>query len=213
MSGNGDLRKMLQENRLQHQLEIQSKQIETVLSENELDAQVAGGYVQSRSIRFDLSSHLEAGLGKLRFLKHDILNALGVADVEIEQSNGRWHLNVKRPDEPPVSLLDLLTLIPDLEPLTAVVGMSEEGSPIFIELSAEAVPHILIAGDDNAGKSSLLRTIALSLAVSNKQHQLQIAVMDGNKKNIFGKDRILTPLSFLPHMVCAVADEAEDQQD
>lgn len=213
MSGNGELRKMLQEKRLQHQLEIQSRQIESVLSQNEVDAQVEGGYVQPRSIRFDITSQLEAGLGKLRFLKHDILNVLGVADVEIGQSNGRWHLNIIRPEEPPVSFLDMLSFVPDVEPLTAVIGMSEEGAPILIELSENAIPHMLITGDEKAGKTSLLRTIALSLAVTNKQHQLQLAVLDNSKKVLFGRDKILGPLSYLPHMVCAVAQEIDDQKD
>lgn len=213
MSGNGELRKMLQEKRLQHQLEIQSRQIESVLSQNEVDAQVEGGYVQPRSIRFDLTSHLEAGLGKLRFLKHDILNVLGVADVEIGQTNGRWHLNIKRPEDPPVSFLDMLSFVPEVAPLTAVLGMSEEGAPILIEFSEKDIPHILITGDEKAGKSSLLRTIALSLAVSNKQHQLQLAVLDCSKKVLFGREIILEPLSYLPHMVCAVAQEIEDQKD
>lgn len=213
MSGNGDVREMLQERRLQHQLELQSKQIETVLSKNEVDAQIEGGYVEPRSIRFDLTSHLEAGLDKLRFLKQDILNVLGVAEVEIGQINGRWHLNIKRPEEPPVSFMDMLPLLSKLEPLTAVLGLSDEGAPILFRLSDHEIPHIFISGEDNAGKSSLLRTIALSLAVSNKQHQLQLAVLDGSKSRLLGHERILDPLSYLPHMICSVSHEYDDQKD
>lgn len=213
MSGNGNWQKMLQEKRLQHQLEIQSRQIETVLSENEVEAQVYGGFVQPRSIRFDLSAHLEAGLSKLRFIKQDILTALGVSELDIVQAGGRWQLHVKRPDDPPVSLLDMLPILPELSPLSIVLGMNEAGTPVLSELSTSFVPNVLISGDDEAGKTSLLKTIAMSLALTNKQSQLQLAVLDASGDSGPNNGRQLDPLSYLPHMLTAVTVYPEEHRE
>lgn len=213
MSEQGKLRKMLQERRLQHQLEVQSRQIETVLSEHRVSAHVAGGYVQPRTIRFDLASHLETGLDRLRHIKQDLLTALGVAEGELIQYGERWQLHVSRPEEPPVSLLDLLSLLSVIPPMTIVLGLDEEGNPVLVELSGRDLSHILIAGTAVAGKSALLRTIALSLALTHKQSQLQMVVLDGSTDGNFEGYTSLEPLSFLPHMLGPVAYEREGYRE
>jgi hypothetical protein len=75
--------RMNKEERLRNQLELQSRQIERVFSTHQVSARVAGGQIETQSIRFDLQSHLESGLHRLRGLKRDLLSVLGVADVNL----------------------------------------------------------------------------------------------------------------------------------
>ncbi len=203
-SERGNWQKMLQERRLQHQLEIQSRQIESVLSQHDVSARVAGGYVQPRSIRFDLSSHLETGLEKLRHIKQELLSTLGATEGDLIPHLGGWQLHVTRPEEPPVSLFDLLSLVPDLEPMTILLGLDDNGRPVLVELADHTLSHMLIAGTAGAGKSTLLRTIALSLALTHRQSQLQLAILDGSANGVAGSYTSLEPLSYLPHMLAAV---------
>jgi DNA segregation ATPase FtsK/SpoIIIE, S-DNA-T family len=198
--------KMDKEERLRHQLEIQSRQIERVFSTHQVAARVAGGQVETQSIRFDLQSHLESGLHRLRGLKQDLLAALGVADVSlVKDEHGQWRLDIVRPHEPPVALLDLLPLLPELPQNTAVLGLDEEGAPLLLPFSDPDITHVLVAGTDAAGKTSLLRTIAVSLAMGNRQSKLQLLIIDPDKPG--KQNRQLAPLMFLPHLLAQVMTE------
>lgn len=209
MSKNETWQKMDKEERLRHQLEIQSRQIEQVFSSHEVSARVAGGQVETQSIRFDLQSHLESGLHRLRGLKQDLLSALGVADVSLgKDENGQWRLDIVRPHEPPVALLDLLPLLPELPENTAVLGIDEEGAPLLLPFADSGISHVLIAGSAASGKTALLRTIAVSLAMNNRQSQLQLLVIDPDRPG--QQNRQLAPLMFLPHLLSQVIpDPAE----
>lgn len=212
MSKHKTWQKMDKEERLRHQLEIQSRQIERVFSSHQVSARVAGGQVETQSIRFDLQSHLESGLHRLRGLKQELLAALGVRDVSlVKDTQGAWRLDIVRPHEPPVALLDLMPMLPELPENTAVLGLDEEAAPLLLPLSDPDMTHVLVAGADGAGKTSLLRTIAVSLAMNNRQSKLQLLVIDPDRP---GKEnRQLAPLKFLPHLLTPVMTEATEALD
>lgn len=209
MSKNETWQKMNKEERLRHQLELQSRQIERVFSSHQVSARVAGGQVETQSIRFDLQSHLESGLHRLRGLKKDLLSVLGVADISlVKDDGGQWRLDIVRPHEPPVALLDLLPLLPDMPEGTAVLGMDEDGAPLLLPFTDPDITHVLVTGDDGAGKTALLRTIAVSLAMTNRQSKLQLLIIDPDQP---GKtNRHLAPLMFLPHLLSQVIAEPEE---
>ena len=194
-------RRMLQEHRLKHQLELQSRQIERVFSNHQVTARVSGGEIKRRTIRFELQAHLEAGWERLRRIKQDLLTVLGATLIN---EDGRWQVQLNRKEEAPVPLLDLLTLVPELPPVTAVLGMEEAGNPVLLEFSAGDLPHLFISGHEGAGKTTLLRTIAVSLALSNRQSRLQLAVIGANKADQ-SIDSALAPLDYLPHMLAPAA--------
>ncbi len=199
-------RKMMKDERLRHQLEVQSRQIEKVFSHHQLPAQVAGGQVQPRQIRFDLHAQLEAGVDLLRRLKADLLAVLGATLI---QDNGRWSINVSRSEDVPVALLDLLPLLDDVPPVTAVLGLSEDDSPILCELNDTDIPHVLISGQTGAGKSTLLRTIATFFAMNNRQHQCQLIIL-APQQNPQSQNNLLAPLELLPHMIFPVAWDGQE---
>ncbi len=209
MSEKETWQRMNKEERLRNQLELQSRQIERVFSTHQVSARVAGGQVETKSIRFDLQSHLESGLHRLRGLKRDLLSVLGVADVNlVKDEQGQWRLDIVRPHEPPVALLDLLPLLPELPESTAVLGMDEEGAPLLLPFADPEISHVLVAGNEGSGKTSLLRTLAVSLAMTNRQSKLQLLVIDPDR---VGKpNRQLAPLMFLPHLLSQVIVEQEE---
>ena len=166
-----------QEQRLQHQLEIQSHQIERVFDHHDMTAQVSGGTVHSYAINFNLQAQLARGWDYLRELKRDLMTSLGVRDVQVGWQNGQLQLSVTRPEEPPVALLDLLPLVADLPPITGILGLDEAGHPLLLDFVSPDISHVLVTGMHDAGKTSLLRTLALSLAFANRQAQLQMVVL------------------------------------
>lgn len=194
----------MRQKRLQHQLEVQSRQIERVLSQHDVMARVAGGAVRPRAIHFDVQTGLAQGVERLKGLKEELMRALGGAAVHFAPENSRFNLEVARPEDVPVPLLDLLPLVQEVPALTAVLGLAEDGRPVLLNFGEEEMTHIFIAGDESAGKTSLLRTIALSLAMHNRQSQLQLLVC----QHAPGSTTQLQPLNYLPHMLAGVGSTA-----
>ena len=220
MSGENADYQAWKQQRLQNQLEIQSHQIERIFTQHHVDAQVSGGTVHSSAISFSLQTQLVRGWEYLLELKRDLMASLGVRDVHLGWQNGQLQLNVTRPEEPPVALLDLLPLLPDLPPITGILGLDEEGHPLLLDFVSPDIAHVLITGMSGAGKTSLLRTLALSLALTNRQAQLQMVVLapetavtipDTPPPN--SSYDILEPLTYLPHLVSPVLYNLDDVKE
>lgn len=192
------------EARLKHQLDVQTRQINRVLSHHRIPATVTGGTVRSRVVNFDLQSQLSAGVERIRGLGDDLKAALGVGGVSVSGSDGFWRVGVPQPDESPVPLLKLLSSLPPIAPTTAIIGMADGGQPVSVQFSSGRTSHILIAGEPGSGKTSLLRTIATGLAIANRQSELQLQILDPKwEANVrpTAADSPLIPLGYLPHML------------
>ncbi len=74
----------------------------------------------------------------------------------------RLSVSVPRSDILPVKLAPLLRGLRNVPPVTAVLGVADDGVPLPIRLSSPEVRHILVAGPAGCGKSALLRTVAIS---------------------------------------------------
>lgn len=196
------------EERLRHQLEIQSMQIEGVFERHQVPSRVAGGQVGPGWVRFDLQTSLAAALERLQHIKDDLLRVLAVPDVNIERKQDRLQIQVAQPADQPVNLLDLLAVIPPLPPMTAALGWSEDDRPVVIDLTTAEASHVLVAGTKGSGKTVLLRSIALSLALNNKPSQLQLVIVDGDAAANPAKAQELAPLNYLPHILTPIIDEA-----
>ncbi len=192
------------ETRLRHQLNIQSRQINRVMSHHRVAAAVEGGEIQPRIVNFDLQTQISAGLERIKGLKDDLVSALGVGNVDFARNGDKWRLRVPRPDDPPVPLLRLLGSIESLPTGTAAIGMAEGGQPVLLDFAARNMTHVLVAGDAGAGKTTLLRTIAVALALTNRQSDLQLQVLDAGwtgSQDITPSSHPLMPLGYLPHML------------
>jgi S-DNA-T family DNA segregation ATPase FtsK/SpoIIIE len=55
----------------------------------------------------------------------------------------------------------------NIPPVTAVLGLAEDGAPLLIRLPSPDVAHILVAGTTGSGKTVLMQTMILSLAMAN----------------------------------------------
>lgn len=201
----------IQEKRLQHQLEVQSMQIEHVFNRHQMDAHVAGGTVKPRSISFNLHTQLATGLERLKVLTDDLMHTLGVP-VSLSREDGVFRLDVSQREMPPVSLLDLMSLLVEVPPITAVLGLAEDGRPVLLDFSEQDMTHILVSGVSGAGKTALLRSLAISLALMNRQSRVQFVIVDG-ACNGAGEGATLQGLNYLPHMLAKVIGDSEDVRE
>lgn len=175
-------------------LEFQANRIEHVLASHKVPVRVHGGSVTPRWIRFLLTPGLGARVATVRNLSEELALALGAQDVRVARDGNQLAVEMPRPDVEPVRLLPLMRSLPGLGPLTACLGITDDGRPLLLRLPSPDVAHVLVAGTTGSGKTELIRSIILSLAIANRQSKLQIVLVDP-------KARGFAPLAGLPHVL------------
>jgi S-DNA-T family DNA segregation ATPase FtsK/SpoIIIE len=90
-------------------------------------------------------------------------------------------------------------------PVTAVLGLDQEGVPLLLRLPSPNVAHVLIAGTTGSGKTALARTMVASLAMYNTQRSVQVVLVDP-------KGRGFVPFGGLPHLLVPVVTRVEEAQ-
>jgi S-DNA-T family DNA segregation ATPase FtsK/SpoIIIE len=188
---------------MQQNLEAQANVIEHVLANHKIHSRVWGGAVTPRFIRYDLTTAAGVRVQKVLALKDEIALSLSVSDVRLYRKEGAIRVEVPRTRPSIVRLLPLMRSLPKLPPLAAVLGVDEEGVPLLLRLPSPDVAHVLVAGTTGSGKTALLRSLVLSLAMHNPQHVLQLVLIDPKRRG-FGA------LAELPHLLSSVITETDD---
>ncbi|HLF00701.1 MAG TPA: DNA translocase FtsK [Anaerolineales bacterium] len=190
-------------------VEFQSDRIEAVLASHRIPVQVHGGVISPAWVRFHFTAAPTAKLSRLRGLTEEIALALGAPAVRIARDGDILAIEVPRLDRQPVRLLPLLRKVmanTGIQSITACLGLTQQGHPLLLRLPAPDVAHVLVAGATGSGKTELMRAILFSLAASNRQHKLQLALIDPKARG-FG------PLAFLPHLIAPIATDINDAID
>jgi S-DNA-T family DNA segregation ATPase FtsK/SpoIIIE len=187
-------------------LDYQADHIEALLASHKIEALVTDVQVSPRWVRFALQLGLGVKITAVQNLTEEIALVLAAPSVRITRAGGVLAIEVGLSDPQPVYLLALVRDIPVLPPVTAVLGLDLEGEVYTLPLMAPEVTHVLIAGTTGCGKTELLRTLLVSLALYNRQAHLQIALIDPKKRG-------LAPLEGLPHLIAPIATSPEDARE
>lgn len=180
------------------QLEMQSDRIEAVLASHRVPGRVWGATITPRFIRFQVTTATGTRVNKVSTLSEEIALSLGVRSARVYRQNGAIQVEVPRERPEAVRLLPLCQRIGQAPPLTAVLGLDEEGTPLLLRLPSPDVVHVLVAGATGSGKTALARSLLLSLAFYNSPDTLRLALIDP-------KGRGFQPLAGLPHVIGRVA--------
>lgn len=86
-------------------------------------------------------------------------------------------------------------------PLTFAIGLDVSGRPHFGDLAT--MPHLLIAGATNSGKSIGLSTLISSLLMRNAPSQLRLVMIDPKRVE-------LTLFDQIPHLLCPVIKDVKE---
>jgi S-DNA-T family DNA segregation ATPase FtsK/SpoIIIE len=101
-----------------------------------------------------------------------------------------------------VRLLEVCRRLPAVPLGTAVLGLADDGAPLLLRLPSPDVAHVLVAGTTGSGKTALMQSLVLSLALAHRRSQLQLVLVDP-------KARAFGPLADLPHLLRPVATEPD----
>ncbi|MBN1956236.1 MAG: DNA translocase FtsK [Anaerolineae bacterium] len=192
----GHMRKML---------EFQADRIETVLAQHKAPGRVTGGTVTPRWVRFQFLPALGSRISKIRGLAEELATALDAPNVRIARQGAAVQIEVPRENPQPVRLLPLMEGLRDVPPVTAVLGLAEDGAPLLIRLPSPDVAHILVAGTTGSGKTALLRTMVVSLALRHPRRAEMLLVLIDPKGRAFAD---MAPLPQLSRPVVVRVEEA-----
>jgi S-DNA-T family DNA segregation ATPase FtsK/SpoIIIE len=189
--------------RSRQMLEYKSNLVENVLIQNRVAARVTGATVAPGFVRFKLAPAPTTKISKIRALEEELALALQAPEARVVRADGAVQVEVRRNDAAPVRLLPLCRSLPAVPPVTAVLGVEPNGTPLLVRLDAPDVAHVLIVGTTGSGKTALARTLLTSLAMFNRQAQVQLVLIDP-------KQRGFAPLAALPHVVGGIAASAAE---
>lgn len=115
------------------------------------------------------------------------------------QPGWRPSRQIRPPADPaPLPLLDLEAGLGERGVLASLVGVSDEGRPLVVDLRVPETSHVVVRAPEAWGKSTLLRTIIGSLCLRARPWQVGMAGID-----LSGRE--LSLLEALPHRIAPVA--------
>ena len=186
------------------ELEAKADAIEMILHEHKAPARVTGGHVTPRWVQFLLQTNPGVKISRVESLSREIAVALGAPSARVTTQGNAVRIEVPRSDPHPLKLLPLCSRIPPSRiPFgTAVLGLADDGAPLLIRLPSPEVAHVLVAGTTGSGKTALMQTIIMSLALLNRRRQLQFVLIDP-------KGRAFEPMARLPHLLRPIVTEPD----
>ena len=191
---------------MHRQLEIQSAVIETVLNMHEVPARVTGGTVTPRCVRFQVLPAVGTA-AQIEQLSEDMELAFNTP-CRIARRGAAFDVEIPRSNPEIVQLIPLCRqlVLEEIPPVTAVLGLADDGTPLLIRLPSPDVSHVLVAGTTGAGKTVLLQTIILSLALLNQPGEMRILLLDP-------KGSAFPHFAGLPHLSRPVIREAGEAEE
>ncbi|WP_406495039.1 type VII secretion protein EccCa [Streptomyces sp. NBC_00846] len=185
----------------------------------ELDEPRGGLHIAVRPGRLRLESAAATYHGTPDFLPVETAEALGRQLAPLRMGSGA------EDDEPLLANLDFTDLLGIGDPaavdtntvwrprstadrLRVPIGIGEDGSPVMLDLKEAAQegmgPHGLCVGATGSGKSELLRTLVLGLAVTHSSETLNFVLAD------FKGGATFAGMSELPHVAAVITNLSDD---
>ena len=181
-------------------LDRQADRIERALSSIDLPARVQGGQIGKDWVRYHLAPVSGTKADQVALAAEVVADAIGVDGLRIAEQPQGLSIDVPLGQGTDLRLLPLLHSLPGLSSLTAVVGMLTTGTPLILNLAKQSTWNLLIIAPRGYGKSELIRTLMISLALTSKRSQLTMLGID-----IGGRE--LAVFESLPHALTDLATE------
>lgn len=144
-------------------------------------------------------------VGKIVNLSDDLAMALAAVDVRVEAPiPGKSAVGIEVPNQHRAvvslrSLLETPELQNDRSPLAAALGRDIAGHPVIVDLAR--MPHLLVAGATNAGKSVCLHSIITSILMRVRPDEVKFILIDPKRVELRlyeGIPHLMSPVVYSP---------------
>ncbi len=182
-------------------LEDMSRQLETILADFNVDAQVTDVHPGPVITRFELQPAPGVKVSRISGLAKDLARALSVTSVRVvEIIPGKSVIGLEIPNEEREMVLLHSVLASDAyehsgSPLTMVLGKDISGQPVVANLAR--MPHLLVAGTTGSGKSVAVNVMILSMLFKAKPEEVRLIMIDPKMLELSiyeGIPHLLTPV-------------------
>ena len=185
-------------------VEVRGQQLEAALAEHGVETRLVGMVVGPTVTRYELELGVGVKVARVTSLNKDIAYALAASDVRIlAPIPGRQAIGIEVPNaqRQVVNLGDILAS-PEARaathPLQVGVGRDITGSAVMMDLSE--MPHLLIAGQTGAGKSSCINSIITSIMMRTTPDEVRMILVDPKRVE-------LTQYNRIPHLLTQVVTD------
>ncbi len=187
-------------------IEGNAQSIKETFSNFSIDVEMEGANIGPRVTQYTLKPPAGVKLTKIAALENNLALDLAAQSIRIEAPiPGKKAVGIEVPNikAATVRLASILTSPGWAEtnsPLAIAIGKDISGAPIVGDL--DKMPHLLVAGQTNSGKSVMINTILASLLYRNSPADLKLILVDP-------KHVELTPYNDIPHLLTPVITEPE----
>ena len=163
-------------------LQETAKDLTNLLKEHGVEAELTNVVPGPTVTRYEIELAPGVKVSKVTSLSHDIAYALATPDVRLlAPIPGRSAIGIEIPNRQRklVSLGDVLSSKEAQKaehPLNIGLGLDISGKPRLLNLAE--LPHVLIAGQTGAGKSSCINSIVTSLLVRTNPNDVKMVMVD-----------------------------------
>ncbi len=185
-------------------LEESSRILEDTLRDFDIDAKVVEVEQGPTITRYELQPAAGVKVQKITSLENDIALAMTAASVRIiAPIPGKSRVGIEVPNRTAtlVSLKDVMQSHEynnEKSPIGIVIGKDTGGSPLVCDLAS--MPHLLIAGATNTGKSVCINSIIMSILFRSTPEEVKFLIVDPKMVELhFYND--------LPHLICPVVTD------
>ncbi len=182
-------------------IEQRGRVLESALADHGVETRLVGMTAGPTVTRYELELGTGVKVAKVTSLHKDIAYAMASPDVRIlAPIPGRQAIGVEVPntERQVVAVGDILTSAEAKRanhPLEVAVGRDINGHAILMNLAT--MPHLLIAGQTGAGKSSCINSIITSIMMRSTPEQVRLILIDPKRVELTQYDRI-------PHLLTQV---------
>jgi S-DNA-T family DNA segregation ATPase FtsK/SpoIIIE len=178
-----------------------TKAISSVFIRHGVPAQVVGHTRGPSITRYEVTVGNGVKMSRIASLQAEIAYATASESVRVlAPIPGKAAVGIELPnDERDVVCQDDIAVV-DAHPLTVGIGKDIEGNVVSANLAQ--LPHLLIGGATNSGKSSCINSILVSLLKADHE-QVKLLLIDPKMVE-------LTPYDGVPHLLQPVITETEE---
>jgi len=181
--------------------------INSTLVQFGIEGQVFGSKKGPTVTRYEIALEPGVNVKRITNISDNLMMNLSAKSLRIEAPiPGKPYVGLEVPNVKAEivafgNVVDTKEFLEDFDhPLKVALGVDIDGENIYVDI--QSMPHGLIAGATNSGKSVCVNTVLVSLLIKNAPEDLKLILIDPKMVE-------LTPYNDLPHLITPVITDAK----